>query len=174
MSQANPLRDTVITHIISKLDLKNAYAKDLEIGIFNWCIKYSTKCNIAQNWNDDRFQNIYKTKAIAIISNLDKNSYVKNMNLIDRLKENKVIPHEIPFMDKKELFPELWQALLDEKIRKDKLMLNQDNGGAKTDQFRCSKCKSKECSYYSLQTRSADEAETIFVSCLACGNRWRC
>lgn len=174
MSQANSLRDTVVSHIVSKLDLKSAYAKDLEIGIFNWCIKYSNKSNIAQNWNDDRFQNIYKTKALSIISNLDKNSYVKNENLIEKLKTNKIVPHEIPFMNNKELFPEIWQALHDEKIRKDKLMIAQDDGGAKTDQFRCGKCKSKNCSYYEMQTRSADESTTIFVTCLDCSNRWRC
>ena len=37
--------------------------------------------------------------------------------------------------------------------------------------FSCGKCKSKECTYTQLQTRSADEPMTTFVYCMACGNR---
>ena len=45
---------------------------------------------------------------------------------------------------------------------------------ASTDNFTCGKCKSKECSYYQLQLRSADEPMTTFVTCLNCGQRWKC
>ena len=45
---------------------------------------------------------------------------------------------------------------------------------ASTDNFTCRKCKSKKCSYYQLQTRSADEPMTTFVTCLDCGSRWKC
>ena len=38
--------------------------------------------------------------------------------------------------------------------------------------FTCGRCKKKECTYYQLQTRSADEPMTTFVSCLICGNKW--
>ena len=40
-------------------------------------------------------------------------------------------------------------------------------------QFTCSKCKSKKCTYYEMQTRSADEPATIFITCLDCGKNWR-
>lgn len=43
-----------------------------------------------------------------------------------------------------------------------------------TDAFRCGKCRERRCSYYQMQTRSADEPMTTFVRCVACGNRWRC
>lgn len=42
-----------------------------------------------------------------------------------------------------------------------------------TNQFKCGKCKSRECKYSQAQTRSADEPMTVFVSCLSCGNQWR-
>ena len=44
---------------------------------------------------------------------------------------------------------------------------------AETDQFKCSRCHKRKCKYYQMQTRSADEPMTTFVSCLNCGNRWR-
>ena len=40
-------------------------------------------------------------------------------------------------------------------------------------EFKCRKCKSKNCSHYQMQTRSADEPMTTFVTCMDCGNRWR-
>jgi transcription elongation factor S-II len=48
--------------------------------------------------------------------------------------------------------------------------LDPDAGGEHT----CSKCKGQKTSSYSLQTRSADEPMTVFVTCLTCGKRWRC
>ena len=44
---------------------------------------------------------------------------------------------------------------------------------ATTDQFQCGKCKQRKTIYYQMQTRSADEPMTTFVSCVNCGNRWK-
>ena len=38
----------------------------------------------------------------------------------------------------------------------------------------CSRCKKKsKCSYYQMQTRSADEPMTTFVTCLECDKQWK-
>lgn len=42
-----------------------------------------------------------------------------------------------------------------------------------TDMFRCGKCRERKCTYYQMQTRSADEPMTVFVRCTVCGNRWK-
>lgn len=44
---------------------------------------------------------------------------------------------------------------------------------AETDQFKCGRCKQRKCKYYQLQTRSADEPMTTFVTCINCNNRWK-
>ncbi len=44
---------------------------------------------------------------------------------------------------------------------------------ATTDQFQCGKCRQRETQYYQMQTRSADEPMTTFVTCVNCGNRWK-
>lgn len=44
---------------------------------------------------------------------------------------------------------------------------------AETDQFKCGRCGKRKCKYYQLQTRSADEPMTTFVTCVNCGNRWK-
>ena len=37
----------------------------------------------------------------------------------------------------------------------------------------CKKCGNKEAYYFVQQTRSADEAPTIFYECTKCGQKWR-
>jgi transcription elongation factor S-II len=44
---------------------------------------------------------------------------------------------------------------------------------AETDQFKCGRCGKRKCKYYQLQTRSADEPMTTFVTCINCNNRWK-
>ena len=44
---------------------------------------------------------------------------------------------------------------------------------AETEQFKCSRCGQRKTKYYQLQTRSADEPMTTFVTCVVCNNRWK-
>ena len=76
-------------------------------------------------------------------------------------------------MTHQELLPEKWEPLIEEKkIRLENKYCPKLE--ASTDNFTCGKCKSKKCTYYQLQTRSADEPMTTFVTCLDCSNRWKC
>lgn len=44
---------------------------------------------------------------------------------------------------------------------------------AETDAFQCGKCKQKKTRYYQMQTRSADEPMTTFVTCVNCNHKWK-
>jgi len=39
--------------------------------------------------------------------------------------------------------------------------------------FVCGRCKKNETTYYQMQTRSADEPMTTFISCVNCGHHWK-
>ena len=68
--------------------------------------------------------------------------------------------------------PEKWKTLIEnKKIRDENKYIPKIE--ASTDDFTCGKCKSTKCTYYQLQTRSADEPMTTFVTCLDCGNRFK-
>ena len=71
-----------------------------------------------------------------------------------------------------ELYPKKWQQILDEKIKNEKMMKESFKLNV-TDMFTCSKCKKNKCTYFELQTRSADEPMTTFVTCIECGHRWK-
>ena len=47
------------------------------------------------------------------------------------------------------------------------------NSFAVTNDFKCGKCKKRECVFFQLQTRSSDEPMTTFVQCTYCKNRWK-
>lgn len=62
----------------------------------------------------------------------------------------------------------------EEKIMHNSLMDSQfAKAQAETDIFKCGKCKNRKTTYHQLQTRSADEPMTTFVTCVVCNNRWK-
>ena len=98
---------------------------------------------------------------------------LKQPALVERIMTKSVKSHEVAFMTHYDIIPEKWSQLLsDKKIREENIYAPKLM--ASTDSFTCRKCKSKECNYYQLQTRSADEPMTTFVTCISCGNRWKC
>jgi transcription elongation factor S-II len=79
----------------------------------------------------------------------------------------------LAYMTHQEMRPDKWQKMIEEKSKRDQCKYETEIQ-ASTDQFICRKCKSKQCTYYQLQTRSADEPMTTFVTCINCSARWRC
>ncbi|XP_059300909.1 transcription elongation factor TFIIS-like [Lycium ferocissimum] len=59
---------------------------------------------------------------------------------------------------------------------KEKALFNSELGGppkASTDKFKCGRCGKNQTTYYQMQTRSADEPMTTYVTCVNCDNRWK-
>ncbi|GAA0169222.1 general transcription factor [Lithospermum erythrorhizon] len=44
---------------------------------------------------------------------------------------------------------------------------------ATCEKFKCGRCGKRETTYYQMQTRSADEPMTTYVTCVNCSNRWK-
>lgn len=145
----------------------------IETGIYNESINIANKSNITACWKSNIFKNLYKNICIDIYSNLNPQTYINNKRLISRLIEKEFHPKQIASMEYQRMFPEVWKDILDEKNKRDRY-LYEINTEMTTDSYTCSRCHKKECTYYQLQTRSADEPMTTFVTCLNCGKRWRC
>lgn len=83
-------------------------------------------------------------------------------------------PHSICSLTPDEMASDA-RKMQNEKI-KEKALLECERGAApkaSTDQFKCGRCGKKETTYYQLQTRSADEPMTTFVTCVNCNNHWK-
>ena len=88
---AHALREKTIK-IISSIDdikLNKTEIKDLEIGIFNWTIDFSTKNNIIKNWNNLKFKKTYINKSVSVISNLDPKQYLNNNHILKIVEKKK-------------------------------------------------------------------------------------
>ena len=162
----NTFRDNIRKELFKIIE-NEKICENLEKGIYNYCIQHSDKKNIVKKWDNIYFCHVYLDRLRTIIVNL------RDKTLLDNLKTKKFKAHELAFMTHQEMKPEKWQTLIEaKKIRDENLYAPKLDGN--TDNFTCRKCKSNNCSYYQLQTRSADEPMTTFVTCIDCGNRWKC
>ena len=149
------------------------FTEDIEKGVYNKTIKVASEKNIPKNWDNIIFLDLYKQYCVEIYSNLNSDSYLGNKRFFSRLLDGEFNPYTLAEMEHSRMFPERWKEILDSKTRRDRY-LYEVNKEMATDAYTCGRCKKSECSYYQLQTRSADEPMTTFVTCLNCGKRWRC
>ena len=145
---------------------------NLEKAIFNYTIQESKKRKIVRKWSNLNFVQIYINKFRDIYSNINPKSSCSNKTLLKNLKKGKLKPQKLAFMTHQEMSPKKWKKLIEAKIKRDKNLTEVDMSAA-TDEFKCFKCGKRLCTYYQLQTRSADEPMTTFITCLNCGNRWK-
>jgi transcription elongation factor S-II len=170
INESIDIRQTIITIFKNILSKKNS--EELEESVYNYCHKIADERKIKTTFTNNIFKKMYINKCRSILSNIKDDSYIKNTNLVKKIKKNKINITDVPFMSNQELFPEHWKQIMDEKYKRDKL-LYEEKEEAMTNEFKCARCKSRECTYYELQTRSADESMTTFITCLNCGNRWK-
>ena len=142
-------------------------AINLEKGIYNYALKESTNRKVVKKWDNPYYIQIYLDRMRSVYLNLTK------PELLQIVKDRTVPVKTLAFMTHQEMQPDKWDALIQAKIKKDKSKYDVQQE-AMTDTFKCRKCHSKKCSYYQMQTRSADEPMTTFVTCIECANRWKC
>ena len=155
-------------NISKKLQIffKELDALNLEKGIYNWSIKEAKNKKVVKKWDNPFFVQIYLDHLRSIYINL------KHGRLINMVNNGEIKSQEIAFMTHQEICPDKWNEAIQTKSIRDKNKFEQKLEAA-TDTFTCRKCRSKQCTYYQMQTRSADEPMTIFVTCIDCGNRWK-
>ena len=167
----DPLRNQIVEKINSIVVNFNK-SRNIERSIYNYSIKRANENYIVKKWDNKKFKSIYFNKVRAVYTNLKSNSYVNNKSFLERVIKNEIKTKDIANLKNHEIFPEYWKEKIDIKMKRDQ-MLFEMKPESMTDAFLCKKCKKRECSYYEVQTRSADEPMTVFVTCLNCKTRWR-
>ena len=167
-------RQTVLAAIKTFLNttLTENQHLELEHYIYNNSLEIAKKKHIHLSWNQPLFVQIYLSTARSIVGNLQPNSYIQNKTLFTRFKSGEITLEELTNFNFNDLYPELWKDLSMRQFEREKRLL-EGNKSMATDQFFCKRCKKRECTYYELQTRSADEPMTIFIQCVNCGKQWR-
>lgn len=171
ITNPSEFRDKIRKHLITIVSNEKK-SENLERGIFNYSVKRATTDNIVKKWDNPYFVLLYSDKLKTVLINL------KNKTLLKKIKLGVIKPHEIAFMTHQEMQPDKWSKLIEIKKKRDTNKYDPKIEAA-TDNFTCNKCLANKevankCTYYQLQTRSADEPMTTFVTCLNCGSRWKC
>lgn len=161
------LKRNNIKNLEEKIIMKMAL--NIERGIFNYALNNYGDVIKNEEWNDV-FKSLYINRCAIIYTNLDPEGYINNKNLIVRFFNKEFDEFKLTYMDGKELFPERWGKLNDEFIKDQE---PPEPTEIEDGMFKCGRCKTYKTTYYQLQTRSADEPLTTFVSCLNCSNRWK-
>jgi transcription elongation factor S-II len=141
---------------------------NIEIAIFNYTIQKARKQNgVVVKWEIPAFVQIYADHLRTVLHNLDHTPELRT-----RILNGEISPKDFVFMTHQEWSPAIWETYIEEKNKKDNMRYNK-TVQASTDMFVCKKCHNNKCTYFEMQTRSADESATIFVNCLTCGKNWR-
>jgi DNA-directed RNA polymerase subunit M/transcription elongation factor TFIIS len=175
MSHFSNKHDLKRTKMVIKIDSivdTMSISRHIEQSIYNYIIKLSKEKNIHRNWNNTVFAKLYNSKIISIYSNLQKDSYIHNRSFLERIKSMEINPKEVGDLSVYDINPDNWKELLNVKSKRDKIKYEL-KPEAMTNLFKCNRCGSRETSYYEVQTRSADEPMTQFITCLQCNSRWK-
>tara|TARA_B100000902_G_scaffold85515_1_gene89791 strand:+ start:95 stop:598 length:504 start_codon:yes stop_codon:yes gene_type:complete len=163
-------RETFIKKSSEYLDLKSTDTLiiNLEKGVFNTTVKYCKANGIELNWSSKAFVKKYSTIARRLLANI---SYTTNAEQFkNRLLTHDIKSYEAAEYTREELNPDVWGRLKAEALAK----LTAKKEVTEDGMFKCNKCKSMKTVYYQMQTRSADEPMTTYVTCTNCEARWKC
>ena len=167
------IREKVVANFTEVFgDSKNA--EDFELFMLNLLVDQATKDGVDVDWANRTFWNMYRSRAIALYENLlGQESYVKNdQKLLERFKAGELDLKTIAEMTPMDMCPARWKDSVERIIEEEKRLYSKNQNASIF--MGCSGCKSKtKCDYYQLQTRSADEPMTTFVTCLECDRRWK-
>lgn len=143
---------------------------NIEKTVYNWSVKSFKD----PSWENREFVSRYKHKALSIKFNLSQKS---NYEMIEKIKKGDVDFKRIVFMEPEEIWPNGPVAIRKKQIKIDeerKYMSQNEIENFPDGLFTCGKCKKKKTTYYQLQTRSADEPMTTYVTCILCNKNWKC
>ena len=145
---------------------------NIEKSIYNWTIRRCKLAGTTPSWENKVFREMYKQKVI----NIEKNLKNEKTTLKDRVITGQIITRTIAQLTPDELFPmgPYAKSIHTQYIKQMNIDLAYGRLNAKMiGIFKCGKCKSMKTTYYEMQTRSADEPMTAFITCLDCGKRWK-
>ena len=140
---------------------------NIEKSVFNYTIKEATSKNIVKKWTNEYFVQLYIDKLRSVYINLSSDT-----TFMYNIIKGVIDPKLVAFLTHQQINPERWSEIIQRKQIRDDSKLTE-RVQSNTSLYTCKRCKSKNCTFYEAQTRSADEASTIFVTCLDCGRNFK-
>lgn len=187
----HPLRDYARVHFGARLGA-GPVTRNVERSVYNWAVQTTREKNEGSSWENSLFRLRYKHKVQHLLTELGR---APELTVRLEVKDGRVavqlenVPQLLRRIQRKELETKnlaryqpdvLWpdgpfaQTALKRKARE--LHMEKARADEKDYEglFKCGRCKSLKTTYYQMQTRSADEPMTTYVTCKNCANRWKC
>ena len=142
--------------------IDNMYiVKQIENGIFEFAL-----INVNNsNYNNAFVISIYESKLYDIYDNLDvNNKIINNTTLLDSLYSGEIPPFFVAFMKPEQIHPKRWGAVLDRHVQRETAKHNVPA----SNMYTCSECGESKMLVTSMHSRSLDEPDTLFMTCLVC------
>lgn len=147
-----------IEHPLRELARKKFDSSEIEEAILRRCVSEAQRWFIDIDWDCIAFREMYRTRCIQLFES--------------RKLANAMTAEEFVNTTEIDRHPERWSKILQDILEKDKALYSKKQTASIL--MYCSGCKRKtKCDYYQMQTRSADEPMTTFVTCLECDKHWK-
>jgi len=179
----NPIREHVRVQLLDQFK-NDTKAFNCEKQIYNWSVIQTKQVRLEHgekkpngratfmyspdepSWDSRHFRSRYKHKALEVINNLKRNPSIMTT----------VKAKDIPMLSPEKIWPDGPVARTQKKLEEREMIMEASKNAILNNNglFTCGRCKKNQTSYYQLQTRSADEPMTTFVTCLNCNKRWKC
>ena len=189
--------ETLRNHVrssLAKLVPDRPYARNIEKSVWEWAVAETKRRGEPHAFENRFFRSRYKHKVLALTNELKRGEWVACVmtpdeaggvrvaleiqpHLLHKLFTRELKSTDLVHMGPYAIWPEgpmaqTMTASREKDLQKEraKAQMDEDYVG----QFKCGKCKSVKTTYYQMQTRSADEPMTTYVTCMNCGSKWKC
>ena len=161
------MRENAVVKLFEPLLNDETVALNVELSVHHYTIRELNIRNLMLKYSEN-YATVYKDRCRSVYLNMKNCEYFKQYALSATREEFETIER----MTHQEMNPDAWKDRILRKEQRDFAKYNEDEQ-ASTDMYECPKCGSRKSTFYTMQIRSADEPETVFVTCLSCKNHYR-
>jgi DNA-directed RNA polymerase subunit M/transcription elongation factor TFIIS len=162
---------TVLSEKFNKL-FKPAQLIEIEQVALYHALVEADKKYIFRHFENPLFVVLYNNAGRSLVANLLQKSYIGNTELYSKVKGGQISIENLRTMNVIDFAPQIYDELREKQLLREENQL-EGNKALATDRYTCSRCHKRQCTYYELQKRSADEPMTIFITCVNCNKRWK-
>ena len=167
-SRRNNTRKNLFENLKIDLEYKNEEDKETKIEkLLKKVVEIEEKI-----FGEYKADSAYTYRVLEIIYNLKENKQFR-----DKIMSGEIKPKDLATMEVKEMFEKEKRKQLDKKIENlvNAARSDWDQKHAKVTSgvYKCKICGGDKTIQYEIQTRSADESMTLFITCVKCKNVWK-
>lgn len=142
-----------------------AYAREMERSVLDYTKKSCVSKKMKEvRWSDIKVRRLYLRKLRSVLTNVQP--------LLKLVEDKDIALCEVAFVDHQQMRPDIYADILEtiEKRQKLTVLVDAEEDSGYEGILKCEACGSFRTTYVTMQTRSADEPETIYMKCFQCGN----